>query len=621
MGTNTHNGIDSRWWVAAAIYAVFFGLLLLPFPMAGELPGNCDTWLNGIALPNHLLNQIVAWFTGQAAGTSLYPALSPFGYGESALGTSAIFITFKLITGDDIVAYYFFIATILTLNSLGVFVLAGSYVRSPLIAGIAGLAFSASNYILGAIDSPHTSFFFLTFFCLFLCKRYLATKKRQTLIMAAMVGGLQVYFSAYLFLFQSVCVIALLVGHAIGTRARVDIRTILLCAIVFVGIATPFFCFYRATKNSGNFANPWEPTWLAELHSLDPADLLRTLENNRIYPFAQRIYVEDMARITRAMIEARVVQDADLNRPDSATVLGTRSEPHDVKYFVYTRRCAFLGFVLYVLAAMGLVTSPYRRELGLLYVVALVVSFGPMISIGNTTLPNALLPFYRWFEAAGVLRVPCRAFSFSVLAVVLMAATGLEWLGTRRVFKTQVARTALFLLVCATILIENIPVPLKSFSGSQLATPLPQVSRYFADQTGHAVLNLPSRIGGSLFHDSYDLFEWNRELIYMNHQTYHRQNVVNGVHGYFPRTRLEIQRTIDKLPTPQSFSELQQWGIEYIIYHHRLELPWEAGLYERIVSSGQLAEVSSSADVTILTWSPQSTEITLQKQSMHQPIE
>ena len=40
-------------WLPAVGYLVFFAILFLPMALDGRLPGNCDTWLNGLALPLH----------------------------------------------------------------------------------------------------------------------------------------------------------------------------------------------------------------------------------------------------------------------------------------------------------------------------------------------------------------------------------------------------------------------------------------------------------------------------------------------------------------------------------------------------------------------------------------
>lgn len=584
-------------------YLAFFALLLLPLPLRGALPGNCDTWLNGIALPNFMLNQLAAALGHEDAGRPLYPATAVFGFGESAFGTSSIFILFKLLARDDVRAYYLFTVTILTLDAIGVFLLARLYVRDTAAAAFAGLAFSASNYVLGNIDSPHTSFFFVAFLCLYYWKRYLLTGERRALYLAAALGGAQAYFSAYVFCFQLLAALALLAGDTGRDRVRTDARPLVRAGLVIVAIAAPLFGFYAAARADANFANPWDPIFLAEVHSLEPADLLRTLENNLLYPFDRPIVAREIAERTQQMMQAGAVKLARLTSPDAVTVFGTLSHPDDVKYFVYTRRCAFLGFLLYLLAGAGLLADPRaRRELCLLYLIGLVLALGPFVSIGHRLLPGPTLPAYRWLHLAAVLRVPSRAFALSVLAVVLAAAIGMARLGASSALQARPRRRLVFAVLTAAVLLENVPVPLKSFAGARLATPEPLVLDFFGGQRGHVLLDLPSRPGGALYEDSQDLFEWNREILYMNRQTYHRQNVVNGVHGYFPRSRLQTQRLVDALPAPEAFAGLRALGVDYVVYHHSLELPWERGLYEKLAASGELVVMASAPDVTIFGW-------------------
>ena len=591
---------------ATTFYAAFFALLFLPLVQQGALPGNCDTWLNGLALPNHMLARLLAALGGPEAGASLYPATGVLGFGESAVGTSAIFIVFKLLTGDDVFAYYAFMVTLLSLNALGVFCLARLYVRSPVAAGFAGLAFASSNYVLGNLDSPHTSFFLVAFLCLYHLKRYLAGGRRRDLFIAAALGGAQVYFSAYVFLFQAMAALALLLAHRFraGAAKRTDAAALAGAGLIGAALAGPFFGFYAAARAGENFTDPWDPFFLSEVHSLEPSDLLRTLENNLVYPFDRRIVAADVGRHTRQMIAAGVVKLESLTSDEATTVMGRLSTPDDVKYFVYTRRCAFLGIVLYALAGLGLFRAPAaRRELLALYLGSFALALGPLVFVGDRMFPNVTYPAYRWLDAALLLRVPSRAFSFGVLAVALAAALGLERLAARPALRPWPRRAALYAVVAAAVLVENVPWPLKSFAGAALATPEPLVTTYFEGKRGHVLLDLPSRPGGALFRDSHDLFEWNRELVYMNRQTYHRQNVVNGVHGYFPRTRLEVQKLIDALPAPEACARLRALGVDHVVYHRTLELPWERGIYRKLAASGELVALASSPEVTIFGWS------------------
>ena len=48
-------------------------------------------------------------------------------------------------------------------------------------------------------------------------------------------------------------------------------------------MAAPFFAYYEMARSNPNFSNPWDLMFLAELHSLEPSDLLRSLESNVLY--------------------------------------------------------------------------------------------------------------------------------------------------------------------------------------------------------------------------------------------------------------------------------------------------------------------------------------------------
>jgi hypothetical protein len=588
----------------AAAFTSFFALLLAPFPLRGRLPGNCDTWLNGLALPNAVLARLGAVLRGDVPTTALYPESGIFGFGESSFGTSLLFALFRLPIHDDVTAYYCVITLTLAGNAFGVYRLARHYVADPACAAFAGLTFAASNYVLGNIDSPHTSFFLVALLCLDQCKRHLETGSRRALIAAAVLGGLQVWFSAYVFLFLSVTAGLMLAAGLFRTR-RGEPRVGFAAAGIYLALALPFFAFYARTRASENFVNPWDPVFLAEVHSLEPADLLRTLDNNLVYPFDMPVTTADIDDLTRRLLAAGLIEQGAFLDPDTQVVMGRRGEPDDPKYFVYTRRCAFVGFILPALAVYGLLGAPRRRlELLTLWVASFLVALGPWVTVAGRFWPNALYPLYAWWPPAGALRVPCRAYSFAVLAVVLAAALGLERLagrcGTRR------SRYALLVAVCAAVLVENVPLPLAGFAGRGLAEPEPLVRDFFADRRGEVLLDLPSSIGGALYKDGSDLFEWNRELIYMNRQTYLRQHTVNGVHGYFPRSRLEAQRSIDRLPEPEALQELRDLGVRYLVYHRSLELPWERGLHERLERSPFLTTAASSPQVTIFGWAPAS---------------
>jgi len=591
-------------WLPASAYFLVFATLLAPMALQGRLPGNCDTWLNGIALPNAVLARAEGLLTGADPGTSLYPETEIFGFGESAFGVSALFMIFRVLSGGDAQAYYLFAVTILALDGLGVFLLARLTTRSDVAAAFAGLAFAASGYTLGNLDSPHTSFFFLAFTAMWKLGLHLRDGRLGDLLAAAALGGAQVWFSAYLFLFMLATAGGMLAISLVRNPAAFRARVPRLGAagLLFCALCLPFFAWHASARADSNFANPWNAVFLAEVHSLDPEDLLRSLDNNILYPFHEPIRSEEIGRTTHAMIAAGALRLEDLTSADSRTILGTLSSPDDVKFFVTTRRCAFIGFTLYALAAAG-VAARRRWDLVVLYLVSLLVAFGPFVTIAGRLIPNVTWPAYRWLEAAAALRVPSRAFSFALLAVCLASAAGLEAL-LGALSKRSLRLTAFVpLLASGLVLAENVPLPLASFEGASLAEPEPLVTEYFHGRSPGVILDMPSRPGGALFRDSGDLFEWNREIIYMNRQTYHRQSIINGVHGFFPESRIEAQRLIEALPEPRALEGLRRLGVDHIVYHHDLELPWEGGLYDRLSAVADLEVIDTSREVTIFGWS------------------
>jgi hypothetical protein len=91
-------------------------------------------------------------------------------------------------------------------------------------------------------------------------------------------------------------------------------------------------------------------------------------------------------------------------------------------------------------------------------------------------------------------------------------------------------------------------------------------------------LNLPSGIGYGLAGSADDLYVFNRELIYMNWQTYHGQSIVNGVNGYIPRSRIAVQKLIAHLPSEQAIAGLARLGVGFVAFNKKLLLPGEAAL-------------------------------------------
>jgi len=589
---------------AAAAYLVFFLILFAQFPLRGTLPGNTDTWLVGIAIPNTIRSQIGAWLAGTAPpGQWLYPAEHPLLHGETAVGTSLLFALIRTLLPGDVVAYYLFISLIFAGSSWGLFLLARDYLGDDRAAGLAGFAFGVANYTLANIDSPHTSFWGLAFVALLMLRRYLAGASSRHLYCGAALGGFQVYFSAYVFLFASLWALLLLLlrgRHLL--RRRGVLGPLAAAAAIFVLISAPFFITYMGAMDDAGFVKPVDHPLFAATCSLGPADLVRALPGNLIYPEGPPLTGRDLGVLRREF--ARLGRDPGLlDDPDTRVIMGPGSPVSLEAHWPSVRRRAHIGLGLYALAIAGLIgcwragaraiapgAGPGRStaiELGLVGTLGLVLALGPVVMLWGRAHPTLLFPLYDLSPVVRLFRIPVRAFALTVASVSI--ASGYGWLcllrQLERVPRPRLRPLAWLAIALLVIGLENIPFPLPAYAAAPYTPPSPDYVDFLGDLARHdparetapaeermpVILDLPSAIGygGALVGD---LFPQNRELIYMNWQTYHRQNIVNGLNGYLPRSRVEMQKAIGALPDPAALAMLRRLGVRYLALHPDLVL-------------------------------------------------
>ncbi len=589
---------------AAAAYLVFFLILFAQFPLRGALPGNTDTWLVGIAIPNTVRSHAGAWLSGDdAPGQWLYPAERPLLHGETALGTGLIFALIRSLLPGDVVAYWLFISLIFAGSSWGLFLLARDYLGDDRAAFLSGFAFGAANFTLANIDSPHTSFWGLAFAALLLIRRYLSGGPTRYLYGGAALGAVQVYCSAYVFLFVSLWALLLFVlgGGRLPGRPAV-VRPLVLALVIYALIAAPFFVIYLGAMDDADFVKPVDHPLFAATCSLDPADLARALPGNLIYPEGPPLTGRDIGALQREF--ARLGRDPGLiDDADTRLIMGPRSPGSQEAHWPSVRRRAHIGVGLWALALAGLFgfwragrrarapgPGPDRStglELCLIGALGLILALGPVIMLWGHGYPTPLLPLYDVSPLVRLFRVPVRAFAMTLASVSI--AAGFGWLcllrRLERVPRLRLRPIAWLAIAVVVVGIENIPFPLPAFGAARHAAPSPEYVAFLKDLPRNdgddgivaaaeripVILDLPSAIGygGALVGD---LFPQNRELIYMNWQTYHRQNIVNGLNGYLPRSRVELQEAIDALPDEEAFTSLWRRGVRYLALHFDMVL-------------------------------------------------
>jgi hypothetical protein len=560
----------------AAAYTALFLALFAQFPRAGRLPGNCDTWY-AVAFTNLYRNEIREWLGLGTYGSFLYPAANPFAYGETSVLLALLPIALRSLGLSDVAAYYVFVSIAYGLTAVAAFLFATLYVRRHAVAALAGLVFAASNFLLATIDSPHTVFFGLAFASLYLCKRYLLGGRARDLWWSAVLAGLQAYVASYVFLLLGIAV-AVIAAANLGTiRARGELKRIAGYGALAAALAAPFFVFYLV-RLTGHFN--WRPqaVLFAEFNSLEPQDLMNPLPGNLLYPEGHRFDHRDAMALQRRLGRP----DPAFRTDEFAQMTGASPRPDEESLWVSSRRRAFVGLLPYVLAVVGAWrTFPGRRDLLALYGVGVLLALGPLARVGGLALPLPLYAVYELVPPAHVFRIPSRAFALALLGLAVLAARGLERLLERQGVSGR--RTwAAVLAAGAVLLMENVPVPMRSFQAAAWTEPPPEYLQFFAAQDGAVILNLPSGIGYGLAGSADDLYVFNRELIYMNWQAYHGRHIVNGVNGYIPHSRIAVQKLVSRLPSEMAVAGLARMGVGFIAFNKGLLLPGEAALLPRL---------------------------------------
>ncbi len=155
------------------------------------------------------------------------------------------------------------------------------------------------------------------------------------------------------------------------------------------------------------------------------------------------------------------------------------------------------------------------------------------------------------------------------------------------------------LVVGALVVVENVPFPMRSFEAAAYARPPRDYLGFFSDKRDAVILNLPSGIGYGLAGSADDLNVFNRELIYMNWQTYLGLNIVNGVNGYIPHARITTQRFIAGLPREDAVAGLARIGVDFIVFNKGLLLPGESAVVHGLQRAASLEPVFDSETTAI----------------------
>jgi len=549
-------------------FQIFGIFLLLYFSLFGKflfidrIPTNDDTYFV-ISFVNYYINIIKGLFSPFPLGQSLFGATNPYLYGETAIGASLFFIPFRLMGISDGNSFVLGLILIFALTGTLSTLFFRNWFKLPL-AFFGGLILSGNNFILGHVDSPHTAFFGIFFLSLHLMYSYFDMGVRKHFIWAFIIAAFQIYFSAYIYLFLFICGIGLWLIYDRKIK-----KFYFLGGAIHLLIILPFLFSYISTFKKVDYVFPWNIKMHSEMHSMEPRDLFKRIPGNlfnkkgdldTIKDFQDQL---DLLKINGFPQYSNVFEDQNIYIPKIPEY--DPSWPH---VWVSIRKCGFIGLVLYFLGIFGIFKGFSNKKdkywaIGLM-IVGVILAIGPLITFGDKVFPTPLFFLYEQIPWANLFRVTSRGyylfiFGFSIFILI----------GAKRLLEMTKFKSLMLTLLIVLFVAENFPFLMKGYR--DLSAPPPELYNFLKGKKSGSLAHLPSDLGLHVVKDHTDLFTWNRELIYMNWQSYHRKDIINGLQGYLPKSRIDAEKLLDGLPEQKNIDELiRRFKLEFLIFHKDL---------------------------------------------------
>ena len=197
----------------------------------------------------------------------------------------------------------------------------------------------------------------------------------------------------------------------------------------------------------------------------------------------------------------------------------------------------------------------------LLALLGFVLSFGPDLILGRTTVPALPFPLPYHFLSLVIsplksLNAPSRFVVLTMLALALLAAYGVRALMQRAPRWRNVIAFACALL----IVLEYIPAPLRLLPVASGANISPAYL-YLAQQPhGQALVNVP--MGKPTFADQDKFVEYTYNAVYHPFQP-----VVNGYSTFIPPDYYALVDDMQNFPSKRTVTRLRAWGVKWIVVH------------------------------------------------------
>ena len=477
----------------AAFFLILTAILTWPLltRMSDGISTSPDSLLNlwALAWNYHVLpSDPLSFFDANI----FFPRQDTLAYSEHLFGVALLAAPAYLATGNAIFAYNVAIALSFFLSGIGMYLLVYELTGNRWAALASGVIYAAAPYrFLQLFHVQLLSYQWFPFVFLYLW-RFLREGRPRQLVAVAVFSILQIwscnYYAMYLSLALALLgIVLLLVGRSTLNRKKV---LLLAAGAAVVALSTlPFFLPYERNRVEQGYYRRYEDVLQ---FSAEPLDYLRPSAYNKVF------YVDYLPRQLRS--------EKALFPGVLAMILG------GVGFFATRRKKK---------SDREPVQRVARAFFLVLTIFGFVLSLGPRLELGETTifLPYGFL--YRHVPGFQGLRVPARITVLFLIGLAVFAGWGLTWLLERARQWKGGLQHAVGVAVALLLIFEY-----QSYSLARIlppAPPIPPVYQWLATQPGDfGVLELP-------IHE-----DITRESMRMYYSTAHFKDLANGFSGWWP---------------------------------------------------------------------------------------
>ncbi len=535
-------------------FLLFFLLLFLQFPLSGSLPGDLDTWFY-LSWFNDALQRLMHFITGTPDYYYLYPDIRAYLQSEPSFGSITIYGILKLFVSSDLWAYYLFMVLVFTSNACATFWLARKLEMTALAAILAAFIMSACNFGFALMDNQNAVTFAPMIMGFAHIIQFLNTSRHKHLYLLGVWGGLQIFFSTYIFIYTVTIAAIWFLIYWKHWLNKAHLFAVAKGALLNVVLISPYIYWYILGDNIHEPQNLTLKLKSLEYLSLEPRHFIQPLKNNLFY--------------------GRLGEDKD--------------------YFGFTFNAASIGLIAYVLAILGLLYKPkYRWALVATWLVGFFVAIGPYIYWGESKIPMPLYFVTLLAQKLILVNHTARFYSISVLIVGLLAGYGFMQLTQ----KVKLKPVLLLGIVLVLFLGENIPMPFEKFDSAVNMKPETDYTKWMQTITGDVVINLPS--GPALDNSKEYTAFCKREYIYCYWQLPFDVYVANGF-GRPPDNVKRFKHWAARIDQGNNIDSLLSYvEIDWIAYHPQMFMDGiEDDIKPFLDTTHQLEPVSATDELVV----------------------